>query len=90
MASIKHMLPDDCQVLRNGSRMTITATDIVPGDILYIKAGSKPCADIRFVEVSSDIKLDRSILTGKLFKSHLIVAEDANTDRRIRPYIGHS
>jgi sodium/potassium-transporting ATPase subunit alpha len=64
MASITNMLPDNCLVLRDGNRVTVVALDIVPGDVLFIKAGSKLPADVRFVEVSSDAKFDRSILTG--------------------------
>lgn len=64
MASITTMLPDSCLVLRDGGRSTLPATDIVPGDILFIKAGNKLPADARFVEISSDAKFDRSILTG--------------------------
>lgn len=58
------MLPDHCIILRDGIQATVFASDIVPGDILYIKAGNKLPADVRFVEVSSDAKFDRSILTG--------------------------
>lgn len=64
MASITTMLPDSCLVLRDGAQVTVMATDIVPGDILYIKAGNKLPADVRFIEISSDAKFDRSILTG--------------------------
>ena len=65
MASISGMLPDDCSVLRDGVRVELQAIDLVPGDILYIKSGNKLPADVRFVEVSSDAKFDRSILTGE-------------------------
>lgn len=65
MASITTMLPDSCLVLRDGAQVTLMATEIVPGDVLYIKAGNKLPADVRFVETSSDAKFDRSILTGK-------------------------
>lgn len=65
MASIKDMLPDECQVLRDGVQMTLFASDLVPGDILLVKAGNKLPADIRLVNVSSDVKFDRSILTGE-------------------------
>ena len=64
MASITTMLPDSCLVLRDGAQVTLVATEIVPGDVLYIKAGNKLPADVRFVEASSDAKFDRSILTG--------------------------
>jgi sodium/potassium-transporting ATPase subunit alpha len=65
MASISGMLPDDCSVLRDGIRVELAAVDLVPGDILFIKSGNKLPADVRFVEVSSDAKFDRSILTGE-------------------------
>lgn len=65
MASIKDMLPDECQVVRDGVQMTLFASDLVPGDVLLVKAGNKLPADIRLVEVSSDVKFDRSILTGR-------------------------
>ena len=64
MASITTMLPDNCLLLRDGARVTVIASDIVPGDVLYIKAGNKLPADVRFIEMSSDAKFDRSILTG--------------------------
>jgi P-type E1-E2 ATPase len=66
MASITTMLPDNCLLLRDGAQVTVVASDIAPGDFLYIKAGNKLPADVRFVEISSDAKFDRSILTGKL------------------------
>jgi sodium/potassium-transporting ATPase subunit alpha len=65
MASITGMLPDECFALRDGNRIELLATEIVPGDILYIKSGNKLPADVRFAEVSSDAKFDRSILTGE-------------------------
>ena len=65
MASITTMLPDSCLLLRDGTLQTIMASEVVPGDILYIKAGNKLPADVRLIEISSDTKFDRSILTGK-------------------------
>ncbi|KAK9335314.1 E1-E2 ATPase-domain-containing protein, partial [Lipomyces starkeyi] len=65
MASITGMLPDECHLLRDGARTTVIATEIVPGDVLFFKAGSKLPADIRFIQVSSDAKFDRAILTGE-------------------------
>ena len=66
MASITAMLPENCLVLRNGVQTTLTAPDLVPGDVVYLKAGNKLPADVRFTEVSTDVCFDRSILTGEL------------------------
>ncbi|KAF2022309.1 calcium ATPase [Aaosphaeria arxii CBS 175.79] len=65
MASIGTMLPDACLVIRNGNQTSISAIDLVPGDIIVIKQGNKLPADVRFVEVSSDAMFDRAILTGE-------------------------
>lgn len=81
MASITTMLPDDCIVLRDGAQVTVVARDIVPGDILYIKSGNKLPADVRFVEISSDAKFDRSILTGR--KPSNVCVASSNASRRI-------
>lgn len=65
MNSITGMLPEACHVLRDGNKHTIQAAEVVPGDILYFKAGDKLPADVRFVDASTDCKFDRSILTGE-------------------------
>ncbi|GAM42142.1 hypothetical protein TCE0_043f15842 [Talaromyces pinophilus] len=66
MASITAMLPESCTVVRNaGTQMAIPAADLVPGDVIQIKAGNKLPADVRFVQVSNDACFDRSILTGE-------------------------
>lgn len=65
MSSIKGMLPEESQVIRDGALAHVPAEDLVPGDIVLIKAGNKLPADLRFLEVSSDAKFDRSVLTGE-------------------------
>lgn len=69
MSSIANMLPEECQVVRDSAQMTLFAADLVPGDVLLVKAGNKLPADIRLTQVSSDVKFDRSILTGKFWLS---------------------
>ncbi|KAJ8113514.1 hypothetical protein OPT61_g4374 [Boeremia exigua] len=73
MASIGTMLPDQCIVVRNGSQASVSALDLVPGDIVIIKQGNKLPADVRFVEVSSDAMFDRAILTGESEPVHATV-----------------
>ncbi|GIK00959.1 hypothetical protein Aspvir_004989 [Aspergillus viridinutans] len=65
MASITAMLPESCLVMRGGSLVVVSAPDIVPGDVVHLKAGNKLPADTRFVEVSNDACFDQSILTGE-------------------------
>lgn len=78
MSSIKNMLPEDCIVIRNNTQKSLPAQELVPGDIVSIKAGNKLPADVRFLQVSSDAKLDRSILTGESVP--LTAAVDSSDD----------
>lgn len=59
------MLPDQCSLVRDGTVQQLAGQEIVPGDILCLKMGDRLPADVRFIEVSTDAKFDRSILTGK-------------------------
>ncbi|KAF2110504.1 hypothetical protein BDV96DRAFT_528108 [Lophiotrema nucula] len=65
MASIGTMLPDQCIVIRDGQHTSVTALDLVPGDLIVIKQGNKLPADVRLIDVSSDAMFDRAILTGE-------------------------
>lgn len=65
MASISGMLPTEILVFRDGSLQKLPAADLVAGDIVQITLGSKVPADIRLLDVSSDLRFDRSILTGE-------------------------
>ncbi|CAO3600084.1 unnamed protein product [Absidia cylindrospora] len=66
MHSINNMLPSKCQVVRqDGKTLTLEAIQLVPGDIVHIKMGDKIPADIRLLQVSDDLKFDRSVLTGE-------------------------
>ncbi|KAJ7039338.1 hypothetical protein C8F04DRAFT_1220121 [Mycena alexandri] len=65
MASIAGLLPSDVLVVRDGQKFKLPAADLVSGDIVSITLGSKVPADLRLLEVSSDLRFDRSILTGE-------------------------
>lgn len=65
MNSINNMLPTQTLVMRDGNIITIDAAHLVPGDIVHIKMGNKIPADLRLVQVSDDLKFDRSVLTGE-------------------------
>lgn len=65
MDSISHMLSSTVLVLRNGETTEQPSNVLVPGDIVSIRLGNKLAADVRFLDASSDFKLDKSILTGE-------------------------
>ena len=65
MASIKDMLPEQSQVIRDGQMIDVPSEQLVPGDVVSIKSGNKLPADLRFAQITSDAKFDRSVLTGE-------------------------
>lgn len=48
--AIRNMLPLQTQVLRDGRRRELPATELVPGDIVYLAAGDKVPADLRLLD----------------------------------------
>jgi magnesium-transporting ATPase (P-type) len=64
MDSIRNMLAPRAVVFRDGKRSTIQARDLVPGDVVRLKAGDKVPADLRLFE-TSDLQIDESALTGE-------------------------
>ena len=66
MASIQDMLPDDVVVLRDGVQTTLPAASLVPGDLVQISMGQKVPADVKLIDISGDLRFDRSVLTGEV------------------------
>lgn len=55
---------DTTTVIRDGKEITINTLNVVPGDILVLKAGDKICADARII-TSQSLVCDEQILFGK-------------------------
>ncbi|KAH7704171.1 P-type ATPase [Aphelenchoides avenae] len=58
------LLPPIAIVVRNGSTVTVPATQIVVGDIVKIRIGMRVCADTRMLWCSH-LKLETSSITGE-------------------------
>jgi sodium/potassium-transporting ATPase subunit alpha len=65
MKSIKNLIAVEATVIRDGRQQTVLATDVVVGDVVTLAIGDRVPADLRLVEASSDLKFDRSLLTGE-------------------------
>lgn len=65
MKSIKSLIAEDAIVIRDGKQQTVPAADLVVGDLVVLSMGDRVPADMRIVQVSSDLKFDRSLLTGE-------------------------
>ncbi|KAK6981059.1 calcium ATPase transmembrane domain M-containing protein [Favolaschia claudopus] len=65
MKSIKTLIAEDASVIRDGKQQTIPARDVVVGDLVQLSMGDRVPADLRITIASSDLKFDRSLLTGE-------------------------
>ena len=65
MNSIKNLVAEEASVIRDGKHQTVSAKDLVVGDIVTLTMGDRVPADLRLVTVSSDVRFDRSLLTGE-------------------------
>ena len=64
LQSIRNMLSNDARVIRNGVHETIPTTEIVPGDIIVLRAGDRVPADMRLIE-AHNLRVEEAILTGE-------------------------
>jgi Ca2+-transporting ATPase len=62
--ALKQLAVPFAKVLRGGSIIKITASHLVPGDVIIFEAGDKIPADVRLLEAAS-LSIDESILTGE-------------------------
>ncbi|KXS15914.1 calcium ATPase [Gonapodya prolifera JEL478] len=65
MNSIRNLMADKATVTRGGTKVQISAVELCKGDLIHLTLGDRVPADVRLVEVSSDLKFDRSLLTGE-------------------------
>ncbi|MCX7088359.1 MAG: HAD-IC family P-type ATPase, partial [Methylococcales bacterium] len=64
IAALASVLNSSVLVLRNGQKRTLDATELVPGDIVFLQSGDKVPADLRLLTVR-ELQIDESALTGE-------------------------
>ena len=62
--ALKKLQTSQTDVLRDGERIRINSEDLTPGDIVFLSAGDKVCADMRIIECA-EAECDESALTGE-------------------------
>ncbi len=62
--ALKKILPSYSRVLRDGEQKKILATEIVPGDIVFLEEGESISADCRLL-TSAELRVNQSTLTGE-------------------------
>lgn len=64
MAAIRNMLAPRAAVLRDGERVSVEGSSLVPGDVVLLEAGDKVPADLRLLEARG-LAAQEAILTGE-------------------------
>ncbi|NMB56207.1 MAG: cation-translocating P-type ATPase [Leptolinea sp.] len=64
LASLKKMASPEAHVIRDGKRITIPASQLVPGDVVFLEAGNFIPADIRLTE-AVNLRVEEAALTGE-------------------------
>ncbi|USN53799.1 MAG: HAD-IC family P-type ATPase [Candidatus Nomurabacteria bacterium] len=64
LESLRKVVTFDALVLRDGVERSVAAQDIVPGDVLVVRAGMRVVADARLLEVN-DLQVNEASLTGE-------------------------
>ena len=64
LAALKKLAAPESLVLRDSKRITIPATELVPGDIVFLEAGNFVPADLRLIE-TMNLRVEEASLTGE-------------------------
>jgi len=64
LAALKKLAAPEAQVIRDGSRKSVPAYNLVPGDIVFLEAGNFIPADLRLLE-AVNLRVEEASLTGE-------------------------
>jgi len=61
---LKKIVKQEAKVMRNGREIKIDASELVPGDVIFLRAGNKVPADARLID-TEDLQAMEATLTGE-------------------------
>jgi potassium/sodium efflux P-type ATPase len=64
MEALAKGMESEATVIRGGDKQRISATQLVPGDLVCLQSGDKVPADLRLLQ-SRDLQIDESAMTGE-------------------------
>ena len=89
--ALSDMIPENATVYRDGRKVSIPVSEIVPGDVVELEAGERVPADMRLVR-QKNLTVEEAALTGESVPSQKSVnpveAEASLGDRKCMVYSG--
>jgi len=85
LSALKSLSSPDAKVLRDGQKLEIPASGVVPGDILLLEAGDLAAADARLLDCFS-LQVNESSLTGEsvnVDKNADVIGDEASLGDRV-------
>jgi P-type Ca2+ transporter type 2C len=64
LAALKKMASPEAHIIRDGKRVTVPSSELVPGDVVFLEAGNFIPADLRLVE-AVNLRVEEAALTGE-------------------------
>lgn len=64
LESLKRFIKSESVVIRDGQKLFVDDSELVPGDIILLLEGERVPSDARIIE-STNIKIDEAVLTGE-------------------------
>ena len=64
LEALRLMAAPEAALFRDGEQVTVSARELVPGDLLMLRPGDRIAADVRLVE-AVNLQLDEAALTGE-------------------------
>lgn len=83
--SLQQMLKIQAKVKRAGRQLTVSAEELVPGDVVFLESGDKVPADIRLFQ-TNNLAIDEAFLTGESLpveKKPPVLSEETPVSDRI-------
>ena len=91
LKAIRQMLSLNATVMRDSHQVTISAEELVPGDIVLLQSGDKVAADLRLFELKG-LQIQESTLTGESVAVEKLIdpveKESVIGDRRCMAFSG--
>jgi len=64
IAALASSVETNATIIRNGQKIQVPSTDLVPGDVVFLTSGDKVPADLRLVQ-GRNLQVNESALTGE-------------------------